>query len=188
MATLVHSSGTLVRDYHTTQVPPNSVRKKQWPFATRKEELSVPNPSLETILSTREYLCDSLYTVFLWPVVDRPLYLLEDIAEALRTPSFSPYIGRKSCPLALPLHPQVVSAPDLHAALSAAVFPDRGLLYRIPRPDTGMLFWEGSADTGFEIRSRQTVPRRDVALNRRQWTFSKRMEHSAMVAIPEGLQ
>lgn len=188
MATLVHAPGTLLRDYHTTQVPPNSVKKRQWPFATRKEEMSVPREDLETILSTREYLCDALHTVCLWPAMDRPLYLLADIAEALRAPSFIPYLGRKSCPLALPLHPQVVSALDLHAALAAAAFPDRGLLYGLARPDTGMLFWEGSATTGFEIRSRQTVPRRDVALNRRQWTFSKRQEHGAMVTIPEGLQ
>ncbi len=36
MATIAHAPGTLLRDYHTTQVAPEIARKRNWKFATRR--------------------------------------------------------------------------------------------------------------------------------------------------------
>ncbi|QYZ80141.1 type I-E CRISPR-associated protein Cas5/CasD [Methanofollis formosanus] len=188
MAVLVNASGNLIRDYHTTQVPSETTKKRAWPFATRREEVSVPRESLNTILSTREYFCDALYTVCLWPADDAPPYPLSALAEALRSPAFVPYLGRKSCPVTIPLQPQVIGGDNLRAAMDAAAFQDQNLLRSISRKGKGMLFWEGEDDMGFEIESRQTVPRRDVSLDRRQWQFTERKEHGALVQVPEGVR
>lgn len=189
MAALVHAEGTLLRDYHTTQVPSATVKKRAWPFATRREELSMPRDHLNTILSSREYYCDVLATVALWPTVDDPPYSLAEIAEALRHPAFVPYLGRKSCPLALPLMPQVVEGADLHEACDAVQFPDQEILSGIPgRGDSGTLFWDGEGVTGFESKSTYTAPKRDVPLDRMTWQFAERDEHQARVLVPEGVR
>jgi len=188
MAALVNAPGNLIKDYHTTQVPSETTKKQAWPFATRREEVSVPRDDLNTILSTREYFCDALYTICLWPAHNASPYPLSAVAEALRSPTFVPYLGRKSCPLFLPLQPQVVCAESLRAAMEAAVFRDQEMLKPLRQEERGMLFWEGEDETGFEVESRQTVRRRDVALNRRRWQFGERKEYGALVRVPEGVR
>jgi len=105
--------GPLLADYHTVQVPP---RQRGRRFATRAEELAAG--PLETILSRRDYHTDTLVLVALWP---RPevRWGLEEIASALRAPRYTPYFGRKSCPLMLPLSPRLEIAADPVAALAA---------------------------------------------------------------------
>lgn len=60
---LVLSPGTLLRDYHTTQVPSQATIKKG-PVFTRKDELSYKDQN--TILSTRDYRSDAAYRIVLW--------------------------------------------------------------------------------------------------------------------------
>jgi CRISPR system Cascade subunit CasD len=188
MATLINAPGNLIRDYHTTQVPSETTKKQAWPFATRREEVSVSRDSLNTILSTREYFCDALYTVCLWPVREDPPYSLSRLVEALRSPAFVPYLGRKSCPVFLPLQPQVVRAESLREAMEAAFFQDQEVLKPLQREGKGMLFWEEEDETGFEMEGRQTVKRRDIALDRRRWQFAERKEYGALVQVPEGVR
>ena len=64
MALRIDAPGTLLRDYHTAQVPSSKGRKKMV-FPTRKAELSVPKDDLNTVLSSRDYRCDAHYTVCL---------------------------------------------------------------------------------------------------------------------------
>lgn len=109
----VEQPGTIFADYHTAQVPP---QKKDRRFATRADELEVDD--LETILSRREYRSDVMSTVAA-AAIDSAPYQLEALADALGRPTFMLYLGRKSCPLALPLAPHVVEAKDALAAFSA---------------------------------------------------------------------
>src|SRR5690606_19489542 len=146
-AVQVESTGLGITDYHTAQVPSRSTLKGR-PHATRKDELAMPRHELNTILSSRSYRCDALYRVALWarPEAAQPLSML---ASALRRPAFVPYLGRKSCALALPLEPQLVEAVTLSAALDAAAFAsdalrDRDRL-RARRQDRGSLHWEDDA-------------------------------------------
>ncbi|MCK9342498.1 MAG: type I-E CRISPR-associated protein Cas5/CasD [Massilibacteroides sp.] len=186
MATIAHAPGSLLRDYHTTQVAPEIARKRNWKFATRREELSLPRETLKTILSTREYLCDALYTVCLWGATSELPYPLTEIGERLRKPVFTLSLGRKSCPLALPIQSQVVTGANLHEALKAASFHDQELLMRLPgRGARGTLFWEGDEETGFAAGPAYSAPRRDVPTNRSKWLFEERVEHEARVEIPE---
>lgn len=186
MAAIAHTPGSLLRDYHTTQVAPDIARKRAWKFATRREELSTPRESLNTILSTREYLCDAFYTICLWKAEAEPPYSLTEIGERLRNPVFTLYLGRKSCPIAFPVQPQIVSGANLHEALETASFQDQDLLRMLPgRSTEGMLFWEGNEETGFSTGPTYATPRRDLPTNRSKWLFEERIEREARIEIPK---
>jgi CRISPR system Cascade subunit CasD len=60
LAVEVYSQGTLLRDYHTVQVP-DSVGK--FTYRTRRDELILGKARLGTILSSREYRSDALALV-----------------------------------------------------------------------------------------------------------------------------
>ncbi|MHC1629495.1 MAG: type I-E CRISPR-associated protein Cas5/CasD, partial [Methanoculleaceae archaeon] len=98
-AVMVNSAGAPVIDYHTVQTVPQSVISRAKHFRTRRDELSIPPHRLQTIVSTRDYLCDMVSTVCIWPRVRRPPHSPDEIAAALREPVFELYLGRKSCPL-----------------------------------------------------------------------------------------
>ncbi len=186
MATIAHTPGSLLRDYHTTQVAPEIAKKRAWKFATRREELSIPRETLNTILSTREYLCDAFYTVCLWGATANPPYPLAEIAERLKNPVFALYLGRKSCPIALPVQSQILTGTDLHEALKTASFKDQDLLKRLPgRNAEGMLFWEGDEATRFASGPAYSTPRRDLPADRSKWLFEERIECEARIEIPK---
>lgn len=175
MAIRVDAPGVLLRDYHTSQVPPAGKGRKKRLFATRREELSIPREDLSTVLSTRDYRCDAVSTVCIWKGAESTPNSLEDLAAALNCPVFTLYLGRKSCPLALPVHAQVVAGENLAAALSAARFPDGDLLSGLLREGDRQVFWEGDQDAG--IPAIHTTLRYDNPLSRKRWQFGSRAEH-----------
>jgi len=81
-------------------------------------------PEGQHTLSSREYRCDALYTACLWSTTESQ-YSLQQVATAIGSPAFIPYLGRKSCPLGLPLNPQLIQAVDLKNAFLHARFPDK---------------------------------------------------------------
>lgn len=111
----VISTGHLLRDYHTTQVP-DAVGKAQ--YHTRRDEIVKGKSRLGTSLSSREYRCDALFIVAAG-TGDNPPFGLEELSEALLNPRFHLYLGRKSCPLAAPLNPRIVEAQGLSGAFDA---------------------------------------------------------------------
>lgn len=80
-----------------------------------------------TIQTWREYLCDAEYTVAIWQL-ERCEMSLESIADAIKRPYFTPYLGRRSCPIARPLFEQWVEADNFSDAL-ANVDPSAGVVY-----------------------------------------------------------
>lgn len=165
-AVMVDSMGILLRDYHTTQVPS---AKRGVSYYTRRSELATDE--LNTILSSRDYRCDAVYTVAI-TVADGKPYSLEELASALIKPVFALYLGRKSCPLAMPLHPQIISAATLRDAL-ASVPPTDELTDIISRANVN-IFWEGDTASGFALQ--QVITRRDEPRSRKRWQFSDRRE------------
>lgn len=170
------SPGTLLRDYHTSQVPGQD-KKAVW--LTRRDELGVAKDKLNTILSSREYRSDGYWTVAI-RLADESPWSLEQMAEALRFPRFQLYLGRKSCPLAAPLYPQLVSAQGVREALSVE-FP--GLINSEMKDDEkrrlGMgaevgYAWEGDAG---DIAPQETRYPYDQPLHRGRWQFASRPEH-----------
>ncbi|SHM16936.1 type I-E CRISPR-associated protein Cas5/CasD [Vreelandella subglaciescola] len=171
------SEGTLMRDYHTVQAPQSRAKVS---YSTRKAELSAPKSDLTTILSSRDYRCDGLWTVAFW-LTPGANWTLAELKQALETPHFCLYLGRKACPPAAPLAPEVVTCSTLKEALDSGFPPLNG------RNDAGekalrlsgqvLYAWEGSIDqldgsaVGVEYNDVWDLP-----LNRRRWQFGPRLE------------
>lgn len=175
---LINSAGLMLRDYHTSQVPSAGTGRNRKTFFTRKDELATSKDELNTILSTRDYYCDSLYTVILSSREDNPPYSLDALAKAIKEPSFSMYLGRKSCPLALPLDPFIISAPTMKEALVNAEFKDGTFIEKLIDNGSCRFYWD---DPDEEVSHEHTISRRDEVLSRKRWQFADRKEYYSMV-------
>jgi CRISPR system Cascade subunit CasD len=184
VALLCHSPGRLLADYHTTQVPS---AKRGRRFATRAEE--VAEPELNTILSRRDYRTGAWHLGAVWPRHDTAPWTLVELAEAMRQPRFTPYLGRKSCPLGLPLGPQIIDASDAPAALrerhqsgpeALVRGPDgRSLRGVLADPLTDTVIVLDADDPAVAAAGPlhcRTEFRRDQPRSRRRWQFDLREE------------
>ncbi|MGR9000278.1 MAG: type I-E CRISPR-associated protein Cas5/CasD [Gammaproteobacteria bacterium] len=185
------SAGHLLRDYHTAQVP-DSVGK--FAYRTRRDELVLGKERLGTILSSREYRCDALALVAVRSLAEAPFSLAE-IKEKLLKPVFHLYLGRKSCPLAAPLNPQLLTdQPNFFSAFKAYQHlpllpahkenngnPAERDRYWLTISGERHYYWEGSpedfSDLPDLLSRRQTRVRHDQPLSRKRWQFLPRQEH-----------
>ena len=167
-AVRVDAMGVLLRDYHTTQVP--SARKGVT-YYTRASELGYSD--LNTILSSRDYRCDAAYTVAI-NVSNNAVYSAQMLVDALLKPAFTLYLGRKSCPLALPLHPKVVPAVNLKEALESISFNPDHLPGVFESSQVG-IYWEDDEESGYDRD--HVITRRDQPLSRKRWQFAERREN-----------
>lgn len=168
---VVHS-GELLRDYQTAQVPGRSDLKGR-PQRTRRDELAVPKPLLNTILSTRDYRQGGAWAVAVQALAAAP-HPLPALAAALNEPRFVLYLGRKCCPPAAPLHPVVAEADSAHDALDAY------LAAADPTAALHSLSWADGVNAG--VQAHFSVPRKDRLIRRRGWQFGDRTEHTALLA------
>jgi CRISPR system Cascade subunit CasD len=196
-ASRTDAPGELAIDFHTAQGPEEKLLRARerearkagiaWQRpATRKAELAFRRHDLSTLLSARQYRIDAAWVVALWLRPEAPSrWSLSQIAAALRAPFFLPYLGRKSCPVDVPMQPQVIESPDPVAAMAAAVFHTDDLLAPVLRAGSGKatVQWEG---TWAGLEPAQTVRRRDRVLNRARWQFAEREEHQKPWIAPEG--
>ena len=180
-AVRVDASGTMLRDYHTSQVPSSGSGRNKKHFATRKDELAAPQKDMNTILSTRDYYCDAVYSVCLWSKSDEVQYSLESLAQKLKEPEFVLYLGRKSCPLAMPVDARVVTGANIQEAFG--MIESNEILDGLKTDDGMRLYWEGNHDAG--VSAVHTITRRDDPLSRKRWQFADRQEHFAIVH-PDG--
>lgn len=180
MGTLVTSMGTPLVDYHTAQVPASGSGRNLRTFSTRREELaSRPRHELNTILSKRHYRSDARADVAIWSRSPAPPWPLESLQSALEAPGFVPYLGRKSCPLALPMEAQVVSAPSIVEAFAAARFHEIAEMAVLTSSERRHLYWDDGGEPG--TTTAQVLLRRDVPTSRRRWQFDIRREnHSSL--------
>lgn len=170
---------SLLRDYHTTQVPSS---RRNVHHLTRKSELV--EDKLNTILSSRDYRCDGLWVVAI-SLTAESVYTLNELQQALFKPKFTLYLGRKSCPLALPLSPQIESDVNLKEALDTEFSP----ITRSAKEDDLWLssngiatyFWEGSKDDLAAGGTVMTTQPWDNPLSRSRWQFNQRTVHQLSV-------
>lgn len=164
---VIHN-GLVLKDYHTIQVP--SEDKKAKHRYTRRDELR--SEKLGTVLSSREYRQDALSLAAVCLNEDSD-YTLEALEQALKQPIFQLYLGRKSCPLSLPVNPKIIEADSLKAALDHyPLAPEKQHLSM----ENIAYYWEKSLHSGIENYSYR-VPRYDQPLNRKHWQFSARDEY-----------
>lgn len=173
MAVILEHPGTLIRDYHTVQAPEGARASN---MATRKAELEYKKVGAK--LTFREYRADAFYRVALWNRRNSA-YSLPELERALRRPGFIPYLGRKSCPIAAPMAPEIKSAANVRELVATLDAPwieegDSGLKPSKRR----VVFWE-EGDAGFSDFS--TTRRNDDVVSRRRWQFKKREEKRAEI-------
>jgi CRISPR system Cascade subunit CasD len=177
VAVRLDAPGTPMVDYHTAQTAGVSDVKRRG-AVTRKEVLDVDEPF--TMLSRREYRQDAVATVAVWVregAREKEHWGLAALADALCTPVFTLYAGRKANALGLPLLPVVLSAEDLSGAFrqrtaQTTCGPVKALK---PRAGWGMEVMfdpcEGFSSGMEEVR---TVTRRDAGAQRSRWQFGER--------------
>lgn len=168
-------------DYHTTQNPRTRLVEKHRP-ETRAIALALGEP--ETALSRRSFWQDALYLVAVWSRPNATLTLV-DLADALRSPAFTLYAGRKANVLGLPLAPELVEAGSLADALrNEPTLPDELSSLR-PSAGWGREVAHDACDGfGSSLIGVRSHVRRDASPIRVRWQFSERTMYVGR--IPEG--
>lgn len=173
LALLCRAPGRLLADYHTAQVPPTRRGRR---FATRAEELAAPD--LGTVLTRRDYRLGAWHLAGL-TAREGARWSLAELAAAMGRPVFTPYLGRKSCPLGLPLAPVILEAADVVAALERRHMdgPEARFAKRLALEEAALRF-AMDADLVAEDhpRRRRTEWRRDAPISRQRWQFGLRAE------------
>jgi CRISPR system Cascade subunit CasD len=171
LALRVECMGPVLADYHTAQVPP---ARRGRVFRTRREELAADD--LGTILSRRDYHTDAVVLAALWQR-EAARWTLDEIASAMRAPQWIPYLGRRACPLMLPLAPEIETAPDPVVALAARAERDAGLRLLQLKANADPVVTMDAADARrFTLPHRRVEMRRDALASRKRWQFNLREE------------
>ena len=170
------SSGLLLADYHTVQSAKSS---RKGFYLTRGQELA-DSGQVGTLVTTRQYRMDALYTACITLAASESPVTLDRLAEALERPVFVPYLGRKACPPALPMQPQIIEADDLAAAFATVRFADAEFIAGLDLTDRPFVHFEDQASAG--LAATHVFFRRDAVLSRKRWQFQVRREHRAPTA------
>ena len=83
--------------------------------------------SHKTIVTQREYLLDASFTVAVWNNEDST-YSLEQLQLAVCQPHYTPFLGRRSCPISRPLFERRITATNANEALKK-IPPGNGIIY-----------------------------------------------------------
>ena len=184
----VDALGHPIEDYHTVQTPDDMSIKydRSKDYWTRLDEIEAINwriiqtqKNAGAIQSRRTYYCDALYTIVLnekinkmidWSILG--LTQFSDLINALQNPKLLLYLGRKSCPLSLPLEPQIHTAENFKLALNKASFVFNDELKPILKSEQHQYYSEEKLDN-----SQMKLTRRDQPVNKTTWQFSERDEY-----------
>jgi CRISPR system Cascade subunit CasD len=147
-AVRVDLPGQPMTDYHTVAAPAA-------PGDSRADELK----KTSTIVTRRYYMVGAWYTVAIWSL-DLPA-----IANALQQPKWTPYLGRKACPVCMPLDPRVITADTLASAFGQyePVCPEP-----VEEPT---YYWDEDGNSGLQAAGYTTRPD-GVGFKQRQEAFN----------------
>jgi CRISPR system Cascade subunit CasD len=183
----VDNPGHALQDFHTTQTISS---KNNFHPQTRAEALA--HGERNTILTRRDYRADVLYTAAYQPLAACP-WTLEQMAGAMRKPFFTLCLGRKSCPLSLPLNPRIIEAENMLAALEhhAALHDDSKqtvLRNAVSKGRTApYIAISATAISEQDNRAPRLERTSDQPLDRLRWHFAERREAIYPLATkPEG--
>ena len=185
-AVRVENYGQNLRDFHTAQAPTEAARSRRIKAGiklnTRKDDLACDD--LSTMLSDRYYRLEADYTIALW---QKPMAVFElsSIVGAIKAPVFTPYLGRKSCPIGCPPNPILIDSESLNAAFQnydEKIFEQQILLtkevrfLRTKKSENQDIWFEIDNDPNVGNEKYQIRERRDSLRNRKLWQFSNRQE------------
>ena len=160
VAVAVLSRGLPFRDFHTVQTVPTARVKRP---GARRDALNALGVGDNPVITWRGYRCDCAFGVALWGGDGA-----SKVREALERPHFTPYMGRKSCPLAAPMAPRVINAESEIEALAQVTPPP----FMELRPANPLLIASDKPLSG----GRQEI-RWDEPLDRMSWHFGPRTVH-----------
>jgi CRISPR system Cascade subunit CasD len=191
------STGQLLRDYHTAQAP-DSVGKFQ--YRTRRDELVNGKARLGTVLSSREYRTNA-QAVIVVRKLEHAKWSLDELKQALLAPKYHLYLGRKSCPLAAPLQPEILTADNYRQAMQN--YQPKPLLHALkgwdsqqrwlPDDELQCYFWEGCVEDfsqscdEFNPEQVQQLSQYDQPLSRDRWQFKPRQEFFWQASTAENI-
>lgn len=158
VAVAVFDEGAPLRDYHTVMTIPSARARRP---DSRRAAFAMAKGDVNTAITIRDYRASPLFGVALWGDVE-----LAPLSQALRTPTFTLYLGRKSCPLSAPLDPKIAEAADPLEALSHLRLPPW-----YPSA-TANRAWSDAFDGAPASALRET--RHDQAIDRKLWHFAPR--------------
>lgn len=151
VASRIDRPGIILRDYHTVHQAPEPGKREVCVLPTRREELKrYPSYELQTTLTRREYLNDAVYTVALYRPDTSSAPTLQEISQAFASPVFIPYIGRKSCPVGLPIRLTLSNGATLREALTDTKLPD----YELSKQMRGSVAYHAFRDPLAPVRNR----------------------------------
>jgi len=84
-------------------------------------------PNKFPVVSRREYLYDARYTVLL-EIQSGAVFDADAIEQALKRPVYTPFLGRRACPITRPLFEERIEAVDFESAFDL-VEPVGGAIY-----------------------------------------------------------
>jgi CRISPR system Cascade subunit CasD len=184
------TAGAPLRDYHTIQRPAASKasRRRNAPlktYATRRAELNPDDPALiNCTQSSREYFVDAVHDIAVWAAAEQAPWPLEALRDSLARPVFCLYLGRKSCPPALPLGPRVVTAATLREAFAAGV-TEPTLLPKLGDSAVAHVYWDALPEGESGYTEVHRTIRRDDPIDRTRWLFLEREECYATEALED---
>lgn len=165
--------GVILQDYHTIQSLPRGRKAR-----TRADALA-QRGELATSITLREYRCQVLHEAAFGPR-SGARWSAGEMADAVLKPTFTLWLGRKSCPPGAPLAPRVVTASAPDAAFLAA----SALLHQDWADSVGVkpgehpirMAVEAGERAALTDRDVMAVRRRDVPVDRLTWRFTDREE------------
>ncbi len=179
-----HSADQPLGDYHTVFT---FKQNEESLCASRHEEVSLIRQALKErsdawknslILTSRYYLLDFLATVVIWRK-NESFPTFQTVEENLTCPRFPLYLGRKSCPVGLPLEPQTVLCNTLSEAVLTAEtrFRQFDCIKPLQGRKESVVYWEEGISLGSPLASMPIMTRthNDLPVSRTSWTFSSRL-------------
>jgi CRISPR system Cascade subunit CasD len=153
-----------LRDYHTVSAPRENKKRR---YYTRRDELYLAPDEVGTLISQREYRCDGYWQVAINAMPDAP-YSLSALCEGLLRPHFPLYLGRKSCPLSLPLAPRLIKGTLKEVFIQAAneMMPRELQGFTLKE---GVCYWDDPDEESLVWQQKQRS--NNQPLSRQRWQF-----------------
>ena len=90
-------------------------------------------------------------------------------------PKYSLYLGRKSCPLSLPLQAQIQTGSNCQVVINKSVFDFQEELSKLTEKQKSVAWYSEEP----LLNSQMKMARRDQPVNKVSWQFTEREEYYA---------